>query len=304
MTTPTLNPPASLAPAADIRISQLAGDRPCAKCHFNLSGQTIVREPHYNLLIIRCPECGTAASLQEYPTLGRWAPRLAYLIAAVWLLLLLLGAAFTAGATAIITYGSASELAEPFQDFAYRAALEHETTTQSKFGPPPPNANPYASFDQDWWNALPPSKLFADAGGWFNGGIDWNALWFWYFIVIIGMPVGMVWSIALPQARLPRFALITLLIIALATLMLAPSHFSGTSMAWGGVWQARELAFKLVFWPLGALSLAFCALCLFLGMLLGRRTARLLVCFFLPSRLWPAFSYLWFADNRPLPRPR
>ena len=49
----------------------IQGDRVCIACGFNLCGQRIVREPRYNLLIARCPECGQAATLQEYPLLGR-----------------------------------------------------------------------------------------------------------------------------------------------------------------------------------------------------------------------------------------
>lgn len=293
----------STSPASDVRVSQLVGDRPCAGCHFNLSGQTIVREPRYNMLIVRCPECGTPAALQEYPTLGRWAPRLAYLIAAIWFIVLLLGAIATAGATAIITYGSTSELCEPLQDFAYRAAQAHEAQRQSQVGPPSPAAIGSATFDAAWWDALPPSRIFDEAGGWLNGAINWNALWFWYFILIAGIPVGMVWSIALPHAGPIRFVFLVAFILALASLMLIPSQFTGVPTTWGA-WVARELAFKLVCWPLFALTLVFAGVCLFIGMLIGRRIARLLVCFFLPPRFWPAFSYLWIADHRPLPRPR
>ena len=67
--------PASAAPAPsaghrgpgpETRVDVLSGDRCCARCGFNLYGQTIIREPHYGLLMVRCPECGTAAAMQEY----------------------------------------------------------------------------------------------------------------------------------------------------------------------------------------------------------------------------------------------
>lgn len=63
------------------QISTIAGDRLCIGCGFNLTGQPIVREETYDLLIARCPECGAVAPLQEYPTLGKWAGRSAALLA-------------------------------------------------------------------------------------------------------------------------------------------------------------------------------------------------------------------------------
>src|SRR4051812_32614115 len=74
------------AAPAGRRGSTVVGDRLCIRCGVNLVGQPIVREPVYGMFLIRCPECSTAASLQEYPLLGRWAGRLAALIAALWLL--------------------------------------------------------------------------------------------------------------------------------------------------------------------------------------------------------------------------
>ena len=69
-------------------ISTIAGDRLCVGCGFNLTGQPVVREETYELLIARCPECGTVAPLQEYPMLGKWARRLAALMAGAFTLTL------------------------------------------------------------------------------------------------------------------------------------------------------------------------------------------------------------------------
>lgn len=71
------------------RVSTLVGDRLCIRCCYNLVGQPILREQHYNMLIVRCPECGTVASLQEHPLLGRWAMRWAAVLAGLWILVLL-----------------------------------------------------------------------------------------------------------------------------------------------------------------------------------------------------------------------
>ncbi len=71
---------------AERRVSVLVGDRFCAACGFNLVGQTVFRETHYNMLMARCPECGTPAAMQEYPMLGRWANRWARVLAVVMIL--------------------------------------------------------------------------------------------------------------------------------------------------------------------------------------------------------------------------
>ncbi|MFG0259295.1 MAG: DUF4199 domain-containing protein, partial [Phycisphaerales bacterium JB041] len=83
------------------RLGVVSGDRLCVQCGFNLHGQTITREPHYRMLSVRCPECSTLASLQEYPVLGRWGPRFGVILALVWLVFTL-GAIFFTGFTLYI----------------------------------------------------------------------------------------------------------------------------------------------------------------------------------------------------------
>jgi len=90
------SPTTPTQPSLPHRVSVLVGDRFCATCGFNLVGQTVVREPHYHMLMVRCPECGTAAAMQEYPMLGRWANRWARVLA---VLLLLVCTVFTIGAS-------------------------------------------------------------------------------------------------------------------------------------------------------------------------------------------------------------
>ena len=43
----------------------VTGDRFCTGCNYNLIGQRVVREEHYSLFIVRCPECATVASVQD-----------------------------------------------------------------------------------------------------------------------------------------------------------------------------------------------------------------------------------------------
>ncbi|HED53526.1 MAG TPA: hypothetical protein ENJ00_04925, partial [Phycisphaerales bacterium] len=49
--------------------SVVLGDRLCVACAYNLRGQPVYRESEYGLYLVRCPECGTPAAIQEYPML-------------------------------------------------------------------------------------------------------------------------------------------------------------------------------------------------------------------------------------------
>ncbi len=104
-------------PHADERVSILVGDRLCVSCGFNLAGQSVVREPHYRMLIARCPECGTVASLQEFPILGKWAMRWGGVLAAAWFVVMLLFTLGSAGAIFGMSYGVARMDAKPLADF-------------------------------------------------------------------------------------------------------------------------------------------------------------------------------------------
>lgn len=100
MNTPNGSPASSPAPTrrSPERIAVVSGDRACGSCGFNLHGQNVVREEHYDMLMVRCPECGQVASLHEYPVLGPWAKRVGFVLAAVWLLVMLAAVAATTGA--------------------------------------------------------------------------------------------------------------------------------------------------------------------------------------------------------------
>ncbi len=95
------------------QLGVLIGDRLCTKCSYNLVGQLIFREEHYQLLVVRCPECGATAPTQEYPQLGRWANRWAALVAGLWLLVLMVLFVGTAAALFGISVGLADTASGP-----------------------------------------------------------------------------------------------------------------------------------------------------------------------------------------------
>jgi|GEM_PF-1353801 len=68
---------------------QIRADRACIGCGFNLFGQPVIKEEHYNLAIARCPECGEVAAIQTYPTMSHWVNRFRAIIGAGWVVTLI-----------------------------------------------------------------------------------------------------------------------------------------------------------------------------------------------------------------------
>jgi hypothetical protein len=283
------------APMEEARICELVGDRACAKCSFNLSGQSVVREPHYGMLMVRCPECGTPAALQEYPLLGRWANRFGYLMAGAWLAIMITIVSLAALAIWGMSEEMTQQLATPYTQHVQKVWTEHVNGS----GPPNPYAYTNYQQNQQWWDALDKRQLFADAGGWL-GAVAWGALWFMLDMLLVMGSIGAILAVVMPHLRWKGRAVLTLFITALA------ASFAWVSMSmnqnvysyYGGVWNSWHELYPALF-PLSAgFALAF----LFLGMCVGRRIARALILLLLPPRLRGPLAFLWRADGKPTPR--
>lgn len=298
----------------EVRVSTLHGDRPCIRCGFNLQGQPVVREPVYGMIMVRCPECSTVASLQEYPLLGRWANRFAAVLAAAWLLLLLGGVLASGG----ITFGtteaaiqSSSErlsltISRKYVEW-YNAADEKTKANVTKWGGQAPQIGSYTTIDATWWNAQDPSIFLAELGGVrlaMNRGVADPLIW----SVISGAMLGAVWSILLLALRRPRLLLMGLLIIGVA--FTYEFLWGSLSRTWsmsrymaGAIWVQEAASHILAPWVTGfALGLSLLGLCL--GLWFGRPLTRWLVRLLLPPRLWAPLSFLWIAEKLPPPKPR
>ena len=198
------------AASIEPRVSTLVGDRLCTKCGYNLTGQPVKREAHYDMLIVRCPECATVASLQEYPLLGRWAGRWAMLLAALWFGFVLLLALASAG----ILYGEAESVAQAASvSHATHLAERHQLwlKEQAAKGTLPPNSQwllsnpggPYQFLDQTWSAQQDFDALLAEAGGW-RSAADFTALRQWMGLSIWAVPIGCFWAVALAHVRRRR----------------------------------------------------------------------------------------------------
>jgi len=298
---------------AEQRVGLLSGDRLCLKCHYNLAGQTILREPKYALLIVRCPECGTVAPVQEYPTLGRWARRWAAAGAA--LLLLVLAGLWMANAGVFTGFGfGAVEVAtDRYSDFILeRYELDQPdspakgNTVLNATGPastPPAIARPVfprADFDS-WWAQQDAQQLFQDAGGW-RGALEWRpAVGMLLFSAIMAMVFGLMWSVAM-IARSKRTLVVWALIIGGTSLLFCSFQLSEWVTSTPAYrWQAAAYQLGPVLLPA---MLAYQVLMLMVGMLIGPMVARRLVCILLPPRLWMTMHWLWTMRGLEPPRLR
>lgn len=300
-------PPApALTTPPEQRVSTVAGHRLCASCGFALLGQPIVREPHYNMLIIRCPECGVVAAVQEYPALGRWAGRWAALLAALWLFALVVAVFASAGTLfgfgqgmvemGSTTYAEAISLAH---DEWYRALPDPKTSAVTQYMPAQGTALPsaYSWIDSTWWDGLDQAAFLRAHGGGF-GAIDPDAMWFIGWVVVAGLVIGVFWSVALLGQRRKRAMLVVLVLVALAAGFSYMMHATN-SYTWMGPgityasWVARgELAPYIE-----TIALATGALAAVAGVWLGRPLARLAVRTLLPPHLRPPLHALWLSDG-------
>ncbi|MBL8765234.1 MAG: hypothetical protein JNM07_13295 [Phycisphaerae bacterium] len=314
--------PAATARCPEDRLGLIVGDRVCAACGFNLHGQTIVREPHYAMLLVRCPECGRAAAVQEYPLLGRWANRWAAIIALAWLAVVLGAGVGTIAAMWGATIGSAryasfrlgARIAERQREFLLeqeakaRQTLEN-ATPGSVVGAPPLNRNnawvlqqepgPEAWIEEKWWKSQDGAALVAELGGPF-AALDPAAVRLVVPLALLGLAIGIVWSCLLPHVPRRRCGLVVLPLGTLAGLLyaLVPDPDSSRGMS-----QAADVAASVIGRAGGWPAMGWIAMSAAAGSLVGRPIVRLALRLLLPPRLRASFGILWSCDGLPMPRP-
>ncbi len=294
-------------PANDERVATVVGDRLCAGCGFNLTGQTIVRERHYRMLMVRCPECSAVAALQEYPLLGRWANRWATLLAAAWFVALLLALAGSAavnfGMANGVTLAALTDYNSVVMERHYEWVEQDETrkarVAQFGFGG---RSSPW--IDEAWWKAQDKPALLRQAGG-LASLVNKDVVWIQGWAIVLAAVIGVFWSVALLHARkrwLPLFLLVIVgasaLITGIAFLSASGSVWIGSGMIWVRDASWREIGPRVI----GAsLLLTWPAMCL--GAYIGRPVVRWMVRVLLPPRLRGSLSLLWLSEGLTPPRP-
>jgi len=165
---------------------EIRADRACIGCGFNLYGQTVTKEPHYGIVITRCPECGTVAALQTYPVMTHWANRFRSLTAALWVVILL--GFFMGNMTSMMgmTQGASNIAGNKMSDIIGEAnaiwVQEQEALQQAAKLASNPASNPAAT-PTTTVPGLPAGTTIVTSGGWgdhnqrrsrFNAGFDDN----------------------------------------------------------------------------------------------------------------------------------
>lgn len=301
------------APPADERVGTVLADRVCTKCYFNLVSQPVIRERHYGLLVIRCPECGTLASVQEYPHLSRWSRRVIAIFVMAWFAFLLLslmasGFVMQSASESLVTLASepgAQKLAEAHLEFQKRKAeLQYPQPAQQ------PN-NWYVNQQASVWSYIDPLFIeMYDAGAFFEQAGGWSAIWGrrlyvqWALGALASAIIGMCWSVVLPHAKRWKRLLVVGPILGAAWVM---GLLDSPSTAWmpAGGWQyANYLVQSQISTTVEVLATATFAVPLVLGVYLGRGVARLGARMLLPPKFREPVHFLWLADGYKPPRPR
>ncbi len=298
-------PPGATSHPAEQRISTLVGDRLCIKCGYNLTGQPVLREPHYEMLIVRCPECGTVASTQEYPLLGRWAGRWAALAAGLWFLFTLALTLASAGILVALASSVAASASQPYalwlaeRQFAWLKSQDPASLAQWMLSQP---VSPHSIVDQNWWTGQDPVLLLEEAGGWATA-TDFSALGHWAWIALVAFPLGCFWAVALLHFRKRSLFIFGLVVVGVAGAFALIGHYQSAGTGpW--VWMtASNLAMRQIGTPITAMTLAFALIPLSIGLALGRPIVRGLIRALLPPRLRSPLALLWTTHGLTPPGP-
>lgn len=288
-------------------LGELTGDRVCVTCGFNLVGQQIVREPRYGLAVVRCPECSTAAALHEYPSLGRWQWRLAFLSAALYLLILVGMYAGTCGIFAAISIATdeagiraagriiAIDHKKHYDD-AVRAAAEGS-------GPPPPaRAGQLTGWDYDlidlaWWETADRSRAINAIKPFRPTQLETGSAVRASALALLAIAAGTVWSVALCGVRRRWMWVIAALIAAGAAVVVVLARADTGMPRVAQSAYAYELARELAGIRAPLTVAGYLVVLLLAGLVVGRSIARAMVRFLMPPRHIGLMTFLWECDK-------
>ncbi|GJM19145.1 MAG: hypothetical protein DHS20C14_13580 [Phycisphaeraceae bacterium] len=297
--------PATPEPAAVL--STIVGDRACASCGFNLYGQPIAREEHYNLIVARCPECGTVAALQEYPALGKWSRRWSAVLAALWLALLLLVFAGTTMMTvglSIVSVEIASEPAGNVLTAEYNHWVESLDEERSKLVTPSIyyGTTTYSQWDSPdpGWAYTDDPRALLDAHGGLWASADRSVTWLWVVMSAVAVPFAIFWSLALLHQKPWRAV-----VVPVVSIFIAGSLFYAVFRAELSTSPSFDDMTMSIYAPvIGTITLGIMLVSLIAWCLAARPLARLVVRMALPPRMRAPFGVLWSSAGKPMPRPR
>jgi len=285
------SPPPTDAARTERRVGVMYGDRLCTTCNYNLIGQPVLREPHYDMLIVRCPECATVASVQEYPQLGRWAHRWAAMLSLMWLGVIL---AVSGGAFPAMIASTAVFADENVHRYEQRLVGVYEAWYEPRYGSASNTSRWNPDKFEEWLASTSPDQLLADAGGLW-GAVRHPELMFFLIPSSFAFTYGCFMAVALVHRRRRTLMLgaVGLLIIAVG-LYAVIWHQIATREP---IERFNDLTFVQAFLPLLAIVYAWLWVLLAAGLLAGRSIARGLARILLPPPLRRSIAVLWTTDG-------
>ena len=271
-------------PAGHIR-----ADRACVSCGFNLYGQPVTKEPHYGLAIARCPECGTAAALQQYPTATHLVSRYHAVLSAFWIAILLLMAVINVwDLRTMVDHASREAGAE----LASTIAVDFDAWSQQQQSQGSTSSFSVYQIDPTWIRDHLDATI-RDAGGlWAN--LSPNAVYALMTASLAAVFWGVWWSIALLGSSRRRVMIASMGIVLAATLLeLAPSTNQSN---WRGN-NPRFIAGERYMPVMLPAVMGVVTIGIVLGIWIGRPLARWLIVAALPPRSRVPFGVFWTRDG-------
>lgn len=291
-------------------VATIMGDRLCVACAYNLRGQPVLKEEHYGLYLARCPECGTPAAVQEYPTLGRWPGRIRVFVALSYamtvlgslLMIMLLLAAMSEGLKETAAQPLAVEIAAAWADHVNEEEAAGRDPFQGRANTPAQRdaagrfiTNQWYAIDVGWWRSHDRFSSIITR-------MAYMVRTSWSLMVLLALPMFLLGAIlavlllgarrrvllaagAIPAVLMATVFLLTASIDRKNTGWVSPSEIANESM------MAVAVAGIFVLWLIvGSV-----------GLMLGRPLARLGVRALLPPTMRGSLAELWYTDDKPLP---
>lgn len=313
-------------------INQIRADRACIGCGFNLFGQTVSKEEHYGLAITRCPECGTVAALQSYPTMSHWVNRFRVILASFWIILLtalfaantggLLG--FTVSAIDVASDDLGDIIGLAYEQWGLTQEQVASQTSSVAGAPAPPSApipvpgtttivtingvttingvaiggNSYRwqQVSEEWMESDLETTIDQTGGLWKNA--DKQFLYLAFPAAVVATIAGVLWSILLLGAKRKQ-----MLLIPLAGCLIAGFIITGVNNSAGGSNYSNQIADRLYTPLILPMMLGTQFVFLAFGIFIGRKIARMLVIMALPASARVPFSIFWTRDGLQVPKP-
>lgn len=273
------------------RFAHLEADTFCEGCGYNLHGQIVQRDERLGLMICRCPECGRYHPAgHKTAATSLWLSRFAALGLFLWVLVVL--AVIT---LACIAFGAIQVLHVEAMSYITTVDAQGREIDHQPIGPGGAYVAVYAGTTQPVVNAgrtrnvrtftpSPRMMQFQTERPW------WIPLIILGFAAGSGIAAGMLLVTFLWHWDKRNYVWTVLLPLATAGFVCTMIYFDD----WYDLIRAWSLQ-RVVMW--GLIETAF----MYIGILIGRPFARLLLRMFVPPRPRQHLAFLWHADGKVLP---